>query len=220
MSNKLRQYQDHIRDTLYESKAKGVFSRLDHRIEEEGNGRLLSVQSQAKAARQREIGDIRKRITRFLPVMSDDDRKDILRSLGVDIDLMQQAALSTARQQVARENRNLTTRPAQPVVVSTADVAYREVAELYKLVQMIKDRVLTIDNADGLVLAEAVTLKDLASFTNAVNNLYGTYMKCKDLAKLHEDINKITEALKQAMKEMPQEYVNRFMTILTSFDDV
>ena len=235
MSTKMRTYPLPFRRetiTPESTRAMGIFSQADMRAHEarqdelEGNGRVLSILTQAQAARAREINDIRRRIIQFLPVMSDNDRNSLLRSLGSDPDILHAAALATARQQIAMENRNLGNRHTPnhtqniPTVTATgSDITYKEVAELYKLVEMIKDRVLTIGQPNGLELAEGVTLKDLASFTNSVNNLYGTFMKCKDMAKLHEDINKITEALKQAMKEMPQEYVNKFMSILSSFDD-
>lgn len=183
------------------------------------NGTMLyNIMTGAAMRRHEELNDLVKRLNTLMPVLTEPERHKLLCALGEDPTRMRQLAVHQAKKELDTERRRLAT--DIPTVTTTGgDIAYKEVAELYKLVNMIKDKVLLGDAEGGLVLAEGATIKDLASFTGAVNNLYGTFMKCKDQAKLHEDINKITEALKQAMKEMPQEYVNKFMEILTSFDN-
>jgi hypothetical protein len=174
-----------------------------------------SVRLAADRRLEVEINDLARRVRTVATTLTPLQRKHMLQSLGVDENIMRGAAFDAAQAEFATQLRSL-----KPTVVTVgSNIAYREVAELFKLVNAIKDKVLEEAESGSIaVFQEGISVKDLASFTNAVNNLYGTYMKSKDMAQLYEDINKITEALKEAMKEMPRSSVDKFMKILASFD--
>ena len=171
-----------------------------------------------------EINDIARRLRTVSSALSVEQRRDMLQSLGIDeatiLSLARTQAQGELAQQMSLVTRSFEGKSSLPDNLRpTGNVAYREVTELYRLVEAIKDKVLD-DTASGsrLVFAEGVTVKDLTSFTTAVTQLYGTYMKCKEKSELYDDINKITEALKQALKELPQASVDKFMRVLESFD--
>jgi hypothetical protein len=172
--------------------------------------------------RDGEINEITKRLNAIRWVMTEEERQIILNSMGIDEEGLMARAVTTAKEILITERCKMSKSLSlsNNAIASTGKVSYREVSELYQLVIAIKNKVLFEAETDStLIFEDGISIKDLSAFTMSVNNLYGTFMRSRDVSKLYDDINKITEAIKQAMKIMPREAVEKFTEVLSSFEN-
>lgn len=172
--------------------------------------------------RDGEINEITKRLNAIRWVMTEEERQIILNSMGIDEEGLMARAVTTAKEILITERGKMSKSLSlsNNAIASTGKVSYREVSELYQLVIAIKNKVLFEAETDStLIFEDGISIKDLSAFTMSVNNLYGTFMRSRDVSKLYDDINKITEAIKQAMKIMPREAVEKFTEVLSSFEN-